>query len=339
MEHLYTTTDLTWATPVDIMDLCSSLAAWYHTKKVATTLRLCRQLGTGPKHCPKPPVTSLPLEITEMIIQGFFDQELIVQRECWRMWQACAECRCDHTPDWDGFTHPDPDLIPEDMWAGVAHYLHKCLKEDEETLINMTDHEAASYCSHSKAVHLCDSRTWLWSQIFALPSGFPALDDVLRKDFGLAVLIARQNGRSHSLQSSLTDLNETSRKFIPQAYIVPMKDMPDEDLDSDFHAEETIEDTLDGSDGVWAQINITKFIDPNMFVLTPELAQRFREALRKLKLAPKLNDAQIVYTEPSLLPEWDLQDKAVIRKRLEDEEAGKWPKLLNLVKAGVNWKN
>lgn len=68
--------------------------------------------------------------------------------------------------------------------------------------------------------------------------------------------------------------------------------MSDERVNSDLYVEKTIHDTVHKSKSAWAQSATGKLVDPNVFVLTPKLTRHVREALRKLKLVPRLNGAQ-----------------------------------------------
>lgn len=82
---------------------------------------------------------------------------------------------------------------------------------------------------------------------------------------------------------------------------------------------------------------VGSFIDPSLLLLTKEQTQRFHTAMKKLDLKPSLASKTIKWPDGELVlrggdADWsEKKIRAALEKRLEDEEKGPWPRLLNLV--------
>lgn len=68
-------------------------------------------------------------------------------------------------------------------------------------------------------------------------------------------------------------------------------------------------------------------------MLSEEQAARFKMAMMKLELEPRLEDWQMLWVDKELLRGMDkaVDQKAAIRRCLAKEEAGAWPRLTNIV--------
>lgn len=97
---LLQTTLLTWAVPVDAVELGASLEAYLEAKPFITQLLLCHRFGRGSNVL----ITKLPREIVDLVAEVLIAGHRTSQQERWGQMQKCSLGRCtgvDHWESWE----------------------------------------------------------------------------------------------------------------------------------------------------------------------------------------------------------------------------------------------
>jgi hypothetical protein len=127
---------LAWATPVDIVELGSSIEAYERQLPAITALRLCHRFGDGP-------LSQLPQEILDQVVSEVHEGEEAGSKPKWERNHACFQGICTTSQ------HLSPELI-EEIWDEV--FVFGELLWDEEEAYTDPD----SYSTEEKASMVMD---------------------------------------------------------------------------------------------------------------------------------------------------------------------------------------
>lgn len=136
MDH-HKITGVGWAVPVKLNVLGARLQSYFKAKPSVDTLRLCNRFGKGIEAF----VTSLPVEVLELVVQHVRWMDLESNMEKWSQRQRCCEGTCDILEHWTGEElldmHEDYDQSSDcecqnEEQAKGCQMLDKRVREDDQ---------------------------------------------------------------------------------------------------------------------------------------------------------------------------------------------------------------
>ena len=122
---------LTWATPVDFIELAASLQAYSNLMPQVTTLRLAHRFGGGP-------LSSLPQEILDHVISDAQEMEKNEARPKWEKSYLCFSGRCT-----TGSHHVTSEQHTVELWEDLFGSGCVCGDDCEDMGLNSEDYSTA----------------------------------------------------------------------------------------------------------------------------------------------------------------------------------------------------
>lgn len=83
---------LTWAVPLDPVDLVSSIEAYANTLEIFHAVRLCHRVGNSA-------LSTLPQELLELILAGLYRDEKSARMQQWSTLYTCFVAKCEPVED------------------------------------------------------------------------------------------------------------------------------------------------------------------------------------------------------------------------------------------------
>jgi hypothetical protein len=144
---------LVWATPVDIVELGSSLEAYSDQLQANTTLRLCHRFGDGL-------LSKLPQEILDQIISVAHRMQKHKTRFKWKQHYLCFQGRCTgahHFKPYGPLTEEAWHYLFVDEMSSNGKLIEKPSDYTEKQRLNILE----DYLDHDDCGHLDRSDSWL----------------------------------------------------------------------------------------------------------------------------------------------------------------------------------
>ncbi|KAF1997893.1 hypothetical protein P154DRAFT_269636 [Amniculicola lignicola CBS 123094] len=360
---------LTWAIPVDVTQLGSSLEAYNNQQHAIFTFRLCHRFRPGP-------LSRLPQEILELIVEEALHSEQPAILADWVRDYECFQNRC-------SFSHHFRPYRPAIGRAFDASF------RDDIQLLSLNPEERADFLQdHLKGYQAYDDDIWEYTDAAndvhfdradewcnrtcscahtenprKSEGNFVKLNTLLNNYFGLEAVILHE-AMSACVTAFLGTL-ESSRGMHGSSLnslcflALPTKISLDRTKRSPGAYQNAL--LIDRPLAFW------QVIDPAVFILSQEQRRRFAKAMRVLRLKPTLQLQQLsplvesiskdksgASTKEEVLafldehtkdayPNKDAVDEEKLRRFLgcQSKEVARqpWPQLMNLMQSAVVYPN